>query len=163
MAGIFFVLNTNTLHVETLKAVDPMMRKMSFIWNCTFLRSFRFPSHDYGWECFRSWHFPIFPDSTFLKVITMSGQIVVNRDVLGLGICQYFTPSPWPRQKNAKSWDVAIVGKNISQKTKIIGPENVIFGNIAFFQIILIYHDVFLWRIHINFRIPITGTWQAKR
>ena len=31
MAGIFFVLNTNTLYVETLKAVDPMMRKMSFI------------------------------------------------------------------------------------------------------------------------------------
>ena len=27
----FSLLNTNTLYVETLKAVDPMMRKMSFI------------------------------------------------------------------------------------------------------------------------------------
>ena len=34
--------------------------------------------------------------------------IVVNRDVSGLGICQYFTHSTCPRPTNAKPWDAAI-------------------------------------------------------
>ena len=68
---MFSLQSAATMYMETLKAVDPMMWKIRFIWNCTFLRSFRFTAI-YGRECFRSWHLPIFSASfsiVFLQII----------------------------------------------------------------------------------------------
>ena len=70
----------------------------------------------YGSECFRSWHLPIFSFVFFQIIITSSGRRVVNRDVLGLGICQYFTHSTCPRPKNANIRDAAICCQYFAQK-----------------------------------------------
>ena len=56
-------------------------------------------------------------------IITPAGQIVVNRDVLGLGICQYFTHSTCPRPKNAKPCDVTIFCQYFGQKPKMLAQK----------------------------------------
>ena len=49
----------------------------------------------------------------------LASQGVVNRDVLGLGISQYFTHSMCRRPKNAKAFDGATIYINFTQRNDL--------------------------------------------